>query len=93
LKRREVEVVGDQLLRAGTSVGALYREASRARSKADFISKVEHATQEADESQFWLELLHDDCGIRSERMAELWNESNELISIFVAMVKNAKRSD
>ena len=88
--RPEVQVVGRQLLRAGTSVAANYREASRARSAADFISKIETCAQEADEAQLWLELLRDDCGIRSSALDALWKEADELISIFVTMAKNAK---
>ena len=90
--RAEVQIVGKQLLRAGTSVAANYREASRARSRADFISKVELCAQEADEVQLWLELLKEYCGIRHALIAELWNESDELIAIFVTMAKNAKKS-
>jgi four helix bundle protein len=89
--RAEVQVIGRQLLRSGTSVAANYREASRARSDAEFISKVELCAQEADESSLWLELLHDDCKIVSPQLARLLGESNELISIFVSMSKNVKR--
>lgn len=88
--RAEVQVVGRQLLRAGTSVAANYREASRARSPADFVSKIETCAQEADETQLWLELLREDCGIALPSLDSLWKESNELISIFVVMSKNAK---
>ena len=91
--RAEVQVVGRQMLRSGTSVAANYREASRARSKADFVSKIECCAQEADETQLWLELLRDDCGIRSDAVELLWKESDELISIFVAMARNAKRNE
>lgn len=61
--REEVRVCGRQLLRAGTSVTAHVREASRARSEAEFISKLGGALQEADETQLWLELLNEECGI------------------------------
>jgi four helix bundle protein len=63
-EREEVRVVGRQLLRSGTSVAAHAREASRARSDAEFVSKLDGLLQEADESQLWLELLCDDCGIQ-----------------------------
>lgn len=89
--RSEVQVVGRQLLRSGTSVAANYREASRARSKADFISKVETCAQEADETQMWLELLKDDCAFHHRLVDDLWKESDELIAIFVTMAKNAKK--
>ena len=68
-------------------MAANYREASRARSAADFISKIETCAQEADETSLWLELLHDDCGLDSE---SLLRETNELIAISVTMAKNTK---
>src|ERR1051326_3059391 len=71
--RREVQVVGHQLLRSGTSVAAHVREASRARSDAEFCSKLDCALQEADESQLWLELLHDDCGINGPEVSAILN--------------------
>jgi four helix bundle protein len=89
-EREEVRVLGKQLLRSGTSVAANYREASRARSPAEFISKVEQCAQEADESLLWLELLWDDCGIQTSSAGELRKETNELIAIFVTMSKNTK---
>jgi four helix bundle protein len=91
--RTEVEVLGRQMLRSGTSVAANYREASRARSKAEFVSKIECCSQEADETQLWLELMRDDCGVRTNALDVLWKESDELISIFVTMAKNAKRNN
>ena len=88
----EVQVIGKQLLRSGTSVAANYREASRARSPSEFISKIETCAQEADESMLWLELLRDDCHIQSDELRWLIQETDELISIFVSMSKNTKRS-
>jgi len=91
-KRRDEQVViGKQLLRSGTSVAANYREASRARSDADFIAKIELCIQEADESQLWLELLMEDCGIPALTTRPIWEEANELIAIFVTMSKNTKQ--
>jgi four helix bundle protein len=90
-QRKEVEVLGHQLLRSGTSVAAHVREASRARSDAEFCSKLDAALQEADESQLWLELLRDDCGITTDELGALSNEANELISIFTTMVSKTKR--
>ena len=84
-------MIGKQLLRSGTSVAANYREASRARSNSEFISKIEVCSQEADESLLWLELLHEDCGIVSEVLSWLHKETDELLSIFVTMAKNAKK--
>lgn len=63
--REEVAILGKQLLRAGTSVAAHSREASRSRSEAEFISKLEVLLQEAHESALWLELLQEDCGVLS----------------------------
>ena len=88
--REEVRVLGGQLLRSRTSVAANYREASRARSDAEFVSKVELCAQEAAESMLWLELLEEDCGIRSDLLTWLLQESDELIAIFVTMAKNVK---
>ena len=83
-------VLGKQVLRSGTSVGAHYREARRAKSNADFVSKLEGALQELDESAYWLELL-DEAGLSTnEDLRKLISESNELISIFVSVVKRVK---
>ena len=87
----EVQILGKQLLRSGTSVAANYREASRARSKAEFISKVETCAQEADEALLWLELLNEGCGIQTASLAWLLAETNELIAIFVTMARNTKK--
>jgi four helix bundle protein len=89
--RTEVAVLAKQQLRSGTSVAANYREASRARSDLEFVSKVDQCAQEADESMLWLELLRDDCFIRSEELDWLLVEADELIAIFVTMSKNVKR--
>lgn len=89
--RKEVEVLGHQLLRSGTSVAAHTREASRARSDAEFCSKIDGALQEADESQLWIELLRDDCGIDGAAVEQLYRETNELIAIFATMANKAKR--
>jgi len=89
-KTPEAQVLGRQLLRSGTSVAANFREASRARSVAEFISKIETCIQEADETDLWLELLRDDCGIVSEKLESLLAETNELIAIFVTMAKRSK---
>jgi four helix bundle protein len=89
--RKEVEVLGHQLLRAGTSVAAHAREASRARSEAEFCSKIHGLLQEADESQLWLELLREDCGIETGQIIDLHQESSELIAIFTTMVSKLRR--
>ena len=89
--RKEGQVVGHQLLRSGTSVAAHSREASRARSDAEFCSKLDAALQEADESALWLELLRDDCGIDNAELNDLVAETDELMSIFVTIVNRTKR--
>ena len=89
-RREELRVLGKQLPRSGTSVAANYRESSRARSTDEFIAKIELCAQEGDESQLWLELLRDDCGVAAEIVGPVWKEADELISIFVAMAKTAK---
>ena len=83
-------VLGRQLLRSGTSVGAQYREARRAKSNADFISKMEGALQELDESGYWLELMREAAVARAEVLARLEAEADELIAIFVSIVKRSK---
>jgi four helix bundle protein len=83
-------VLGPQLLKAGTSVGAHYREACRAKSNADFISKIEGALQELDETAYWLELLSDGGVIASKRLLPLQAEAEELTKILVTMVKKVK---
>ncbi len=88
--REEIRIIARQMIRSGTSVGANYREASRARSDAEFIAKIELCAQEADETQYWLELLQDDCGISTPLLQPIWKEADELIRIFVTMAKNTK---
>lgn len=90
--QEEIRIIGRQFIRSGTSIAANYREASRARSRAEFISKIEICAQEADETQLWLELLKEGCNFDHELVATLWKESDELISIFVAMSKNTKNN-
>ena len=86
------QVLGKQLLRSGTSVGAHYREAARARSVAEFVSKMEGVLQEADESAYWLELLVESGIVAAHRLAPLKEETEELLAIFAASVKTAKRT-
>ena len=85
-------VLGRQLLKSGTSVGAHYREARRAKSNADFVSKIEGALQELDETGYWLELLREARVTQAAATDKLMVESNELISIFVTIVKRVKVS-
>lgn len=89
-KRTEALVLGKQLLRSGTSVGAHYREAQRARSNAEFISKFEGGIQELEETLYWLELLEESGIVVGDRVSILQKEANELMAIMVASVKTAK---
>jgi len=88
----EGQVLGKQLLRSGTSVGAHYREAQRVKSSADFVSKMEGALQELDETEYWLELIGETSIVAQERLEALIGETSELTAIFVSMVKNVKAS-
>jgi len=91
-KSTEAQVIGRQMLRSGTSVGAQYREAIRAKSVADFINKLEGALQELEETQYWFELLNEaDIFRDSVVMTSLMKESDELIAILVSSVRTAKR--
>src|SRR6187397_2899223 len=85
-------VLGRQLLKSGTSVGAHYREARRAKSNPDFISKMEGALQELDEATYWLEVL-DDAGLAAGKENHmLAAEASELIAIFVTLIKRARET-
>jgi four helix bundle protein len=85
-------ILGRQLLRSGTSVGANYRAACRAKSKPAFISKIGDVLEEADESGYWLELLAASGKIDNKTAAPLLNEANELTAIFISSINTAKRN-
>lgn len=89
-KTTEAQVMGKQVLRSGTSVGAHYREACRARSTPEFISKIEGGLQELEETVYWLELLTESGIVKGELLLPLIQEADELIAILVASVKKAK---
>ena len=88
--RDEVRVLGKQLLRSGTSVAAHIREASRSRSEEEFISKLGGALQEADESQMWLELLREECGIAEPETLPMEKEADELMAIMTTMINRTR---
>jgi len=90
-RNTEAQVLGKQLLRSGTSVGAHYREATRARSAAEFISKIEGGLQELEETAYWLELLVEGQFVARGRLASLCKEVHDLIAILVSSVKTAKK--
>jgi four helix bundle protein len=89
-KSTEAQVMGKQALRSGTSVGAHYREATRARSPAEFISKMEGGLQELEETAYWFELLVESGVVPKARLAELRKEADELTAIFVTSINTAK---
>jgi four helix bundle protein len=84
-------ILADQLGRAGTSVAANYRAACKGRSKAEFIAKLGVAEEEADEVQFWLEMIGDAALVQPERLLELQQEARELTAIIAASRKSASR--
>jgi len=86
----DAQALGKQLLRCGTSVAANYRATCRARSKADFISKMGVVVEEADETVFWIELMTETGVLKTERMHDLLSEANEL-AIFSASLFTARK--
>jgi four helix bundle protein len=85
------DVIGKQLLRSGTSVGANYRSACRAKSTADFISKMGTVEEEADESIYWMELLIESGLISKDKVDELLDEADQIVAITVSSIKTARR--
>ena len=90
-KSAEAQVLGKQMLRSGTSVGAHYREGVRARSTAEFISKLEGGMQELEETSYWFELILESGIVTENKMDDLMNEANELMAILTTIVKKTKR--
>ena len=86
----ECRVIGKQILRSGTSVGAHVREGKRSRSKAEMISKTEVALQELEETIYWMELLVESGIVKAKRLSELMREADELTAILVTSVKTLK---
>lgn len=88
---RVARVLGDQLLRSGTSVGANYRSAARARSRPDFINKLKISEEECDESLFWMELLVE-SGLQPEtKLRPLMTEGGEILAMLVASIQTTRR--
>ena len=85
-------VMGNQVLRSGTSIGANYREANRARSKAEFIAKIGDCLKETDETCYWLELLGESGTISKKKLSDLLDESQQMMAIFITILKRAKSS-
>jgi four helix bundle protein len=91
-RNEEARILGKQLLRSGTSIGANYRAACRGRSRAEFIAKLGIVLEESDETVFWLELFKEGNVFPAEKLHDLAREANELVSIFVSSVRTAKGS-
>jgi four helix bundle protein len=91
-KTTEAQVLGKQLLRSGISVGANYREAYRGRSKAEFIAKCGDSLRELEETAYWLELLVEGKIVPAEKLSALRQECDELIAIFVTILRRSKET-
>ena len=89
-KSTEARVLGTQVLRSGTSVGANYREASRGRSKAEFVAKMGDCLKELEETMYWFDLLIEGNILPKNKLSGLLQESKELTAIFVTIIKNTK---
>jgi four helix bundle protein len=89
---RTCDILGRQMLRSGTSVGANYRASRRARSTAEFLAKLGIVEEEADETGYWMELLIESGHMKPSRLAPLRKECDELLAITVATIKSTKRS-
>ena len=89
-KTTEAQVLGKQVLRCGTSVGAQYRESQHAKSDADFISKIEGSLQELEETAYWLEIIEELNLFSSSKLQPMQQETKELIAIFVTIAKKVK---
>jgi four helix bundle protein len=89
---RVSNVLGSQLLRAGTSVGAYYRAVCRAKSTADFVNKLKIVEEESDESLFWMELLIESGIMTPKKLGDLMKEGGEIITIIVAALKTTRQN-
>jgi four helix bundle protein len=87
----DAQVIGKQLLRSGTSVGANYLEACRSRSDAEFVAKIGDCLKELDETAYWLELVVGAEIVPEAKMADLLDETNQLLAVFTAISKNTKK--
>jgi len=90
-RTREADIIAKQVVKSGTSVGANYREAGRARSKAEFTSKIGVVEQEADETLYWLEIIRECDWIKHELEDTLIIEADELVAIFTTIGKKSKK--
>jgi four helix bundle protein len=90
-RTREGDVIAKQVVKSGTSVGANYREAARARSKAEFTAKIGVVEQEADETLYWLEIIRECDWIKHELVDSLVTEADELVAIFTTIGEKSKK--
>jgi four helix bundle protein len=90
-KSRTADVIGRQLLRSGTSIGANYRAACRGKSTADVIAKMRIVEEEADESAYWMELLIESGLVPEARLSELLKETNEIVAMTVASIRTLQK--
>jgi four helix bundle protein len=90
-RTREADIIARQLVKSSTSVGANYREATRARSKAEFTAKVGVVEQEADEALYWLEIIHECNWVKQELVDSLITEADELVAIFTTIGRKSKK--
>ena len=88
---REGRLIGDQIFRSGTSVASNYREACRARSTAEFVSKLSIVEEEADETLFWLEIIEEMEILKNVSLKSLMKENDEIIAIIVSSIKTARK--
>jgi four helix bundle protein len=86
----EGKIIRNQMTKSGTSIGANYREANRARSKADFKNKIKICESETNETYYWLEIIKDLAWIESQSLDSALTEANELLAIFTSIGKNLK---
>ncbi len=92
-KNRTADMIGRQLTRSGTSIGANYRAACRGKSTADVIAKLRIVEEEADESAYWMELLIESGLVPEARLSELLQETNEIIAMTVASIRTLQKRD
>jgi four helix bundle protein len=90
---KTTDVIGKQILRSATSVGANYRSACRGKSKPDMIAKLKIVEEEADESLYWMELLVESGHVLEKKLRDLMNESNELVAMTVASIKTLRNNN
>ncbi len=90
-KNQTADVLGRQLIRSGTSIGANYRAACRGKSTADVIAKLRIVEEEADESAYWMELLIESGLVSEARLSELMQETNEIVAMTVASIRTLQK--